>query len=72
MQQDGNVVVYNGALWHSGGANRSESRRLAMVVNHCAGYIRQEENQLLALPREMVKTFPRRLQELVGYGVFRM
>lgn len=67
----GSVVVYNGSVWHGGGANRSDRRRLAIVANHCAGYIRQEENQLLAVPRELAQTFPRRLQEMMGYGVFR-
>ena len=57
--------------WHGGGDNDSTSRRLAIVVNHCAGYMRQEENQLLAVPRETAATFPRRLQEMLGYGVYR-
>jgi ectoine hydroxylase-related dioxygenase (phytanoyl-CoA dioxygenase family) len=67
----GSAVVYNGSIWHGGGENRSDRRRLGVVVNYCAGYIRQEENQILAVPREMVATFPRRLQEMVGYGVYR-
>lgn len=67
----GSVIVYNGSIWHGGGDNDSDSRRLAIVANHCAGYMRQEENQLLAVPREMAATFPRRLQEMLGYGVYR-
>ena len=67
----GSVIVYNGSLWHGGGDNDSDSRRIGIVVNHCAGYMRQEENQLLAVPREMAATFPRRLQEMLGYGVYR-
>ena len=39
-------------------------------MNYCAGYIRQQENQQLGLPRELVRGFPRRLQELVGYSVY--
>jgi ectoine hydroxylase-related dioxygenase (phytanoyl-CoA dioxygenase family) len=67
----GSVVVYNGSIWHGGGENLSSARRMGIVVNHCAGYMRQEENQLLAVPREMVATFPARLQEMVGYGTYR-
>jgi ectoine hydroxylase-related dioxygenase (phytanoyl-CoA dioxygenase family) len=67
----GSVIVYNGSLWHGGGHNDSDERRVGIVVNHCAGYMRQEENQLLAVPREMAATFPRRLQEMLGYGVYR-
>ena len=67
----GSGVVYHGSLWHGGGANDTSERRMGIVVNHCAGFMRQEENQLLAIPRELAVGFPRRLQELIGYGVFR-
>lgn len=67
----GSVLVYDGSLWHAGGANQSGRRRVGIVVNYCAGFIRQEENQLLALSRQQVSTFPSRLQELVGYSVYR-
>jgi ectoine hydroxylase-related dioxygenase (phytanoyl-CoA dioxygenase family) len=39
-------------------------------MNYCAGYIRQQENQQLGLPPSLVRTFPKRLQELVGYGIY--
>ena len=41
-------------------------------MNYCAGYVRQQENQQLGLPREKVQTFEPRLRELVGYGVYNM
>lgn len=67
----GSVLLYDGAMWHGGGDNNSDSRRLGIVVNHCAGFLRQEENQLLGVPREMVARFPRRLQQMLGYGVYK-
>jgi ectoine hydroxylase-related dioxygenase (phytanoyl-CoA dioxygenase family) len=67
----GSVLVYHGSLWHGGGANRSGGRRLAILCNYCVGFLRQEECQLLALPREQVAAFPPRLQALVGYGTYR-
>jgi ectoine hydroxylase-related dioxygenase (phytanoyl-CoA dioxygenase family) len=67
----GSVLLYDGALWHGGGTNESDGRRVGIVVNHCAGFLRQEENQLLAVPRDLAATFPRRLQEMLGYGVYR-
>jgi ectoine hydroxylase-related dioxygenase (phytanoyl-CoA dioxygenase family) len=67
----GSVLVYDGGLWHGGGANTSDDRRVGIVVNHCAGFLRQEENQLLAVPRDVAATFPRRLQQMLGYGVYR-
>jgi ectoine hydroxylase-related dioxygenase (phytanoyl-CoA dioxygenase family) len=66
----GSVLVWDGALWHSGGANRSGERRYGIAMNYCAGYVRQQENQQLGLPADLVRTFPPRLQELVGYGVY--
>jgi ectoine hydroxylase-related dioxygenase (phytanoyl-CoA dioxygenase family) len=66
----GSVLVFVGSLWHGGGANRTDQRRVGIAMNYCAGFIRQQENQQLGLPRELVRGFPRRLQELVGYSVY--
>jgi ectoine hydroxylase-related dioxygenase (phytanoyl-CoA dioxygenase family) len=66
----GSVLVWVGSLWHGGGANTTESRRVGIAMNYCAGYIRQQENQQLGVPPSLVKTFPRRLQELIGYSVY--
>ena len=67
----GSVLIYHGSLWHGGGANTSDAKRLAIICNYCAGWLRQEECQLLALPRAQVERFPPRLQALVGYGTYR-
>ena len=66
----GSVLVWVGSLWHGGGANTTNARRVGIAMNYCAGYIRQQENQQLGIPQETVKRFPRRLQELVGYSVY--
>jgi len=67
----GSVLVWHGSLWHGGGANTTSERRVGIAMNYCAGYIRQQENQQLGLDRATVARFPRRLQELVGYGIYR-
>jgi ectoine hydroxylase-related dioxygenase (phytanoyl-CoA dioxygenase family) len=67
----GSAIVYHGSLWHAGGANRSDTARMGIVINYCAGYIRQEESQLLALRPEQVATFSPRTRELIGYGTYR-
>ncbi len=66
----GSVLIWHGSLWHGGGANRTDERRIGIAMNYCAGYIRQQENQQLGIPTELVATFPMRLQQLVGYGVY--
>jgi ectoine hydroxylase-related dioxygenase (phytanoyl-CoA dioxygenase family) len=66
----GSVLVYQGSLWHGGGANRSDARRVGVAMNYCAGWVRQQENQQLGIPREVARGFSPRLRELVGYGVY--
>ena len=66
----GSVLVWNGSLWHGGGANATDERRIGIAMNYCAGYIRQQENQQLGLPPALVATFEPRLRRLVGYGVY--
>ena len=68
----GSVLIWHGSLWHGGGANRTDQRRVGIAMNYCAGFIRQQENQQLGIPREIAKGFSPRLRELVGYGVYQM
>ena len=67
----GSVLVWHGSLWHGGGANRSGAVRVGIAMNYCAGWIRQQENQQLGIPRETARGFSPRLRELVGYGIYR-
>jgi ectoine hydroxylase-related dioxygenase (phytanoyl-CoA dioxygenase family) len=66
----GSVLIWHGSLWHGGGANQTDDRRIGIAMNYCAGYIRQQENQQLGLAPDLVRTFEPRLQELVGYGIY--
>ena len=66
----GSVLVWHGSLWHGGGANTTSQRRVGIAMNYCAGFIRQQENQQLGLPRDLVAGFSPRLRELVGYGIY--
>src|SRR5262245_26789646 len=66
----GSVLVWHGSLWHGVGANRTSALRVGIAMNYCAGWIRQQENQQLGIPREMAARFSPRLRELVGYGVY--
>ena len=66
----GSVLVWHGSLWHGGGANRTRERRVGIAMNYCAGWIRAQENQQLGIPLDVVRGFPPRLRELVGFGVY--
>ena len=67
----GSVMLFDSALWHGGGANNSDARRFAFSCAYCWGWMRQQENLQLGIPRETAKRFPRRLQELCGYSVYK-
>src|SRR5262245_26714025 len=66
----GSVLVWHGSLWHGGGANATDTRRVGIAMNYCAGWVRQQENQQLGIPREIAARFSSRLRELCGYGVY--
>jgi ectoine hydroxylase-related dioxygenase (phytanoyl-CoA dioxygenase family) len=66
----GSVLVWHGSLWHGGGSNTTDQRRVGIAMNYCAGYIRQQENQQLGVPRDIAAGFEERLQQLCGYSVY--
>jgi ectoine hydroxylase-related dioxygenase (phytanoyl-CoA dioxygenase family) len=66
----GSVLVWHGSLWHGGGSNTTTERRVGIAMNYCAGYIRQQENQQLGIPRDIAAGFEERLQRLCGYSVY--
>ncbi len=66
----GSVLIWHGSLWHGGGANATQERRVGIAMNYCAGYIRQQENQQLGIPVDIARGFAPRLRELVGYSVY--
>ena len=71
VMKRGSVMIYNGSLWHGGGANRTTTRRVGIAMNYCAGYLRQQENQQLGIPLEVARTFEPRLRKLAGFGLYR-
>jgi ectoine hydroxylase-related dioxygenase (phytanoyl-CoA dioxygenase family) len=66
----GDALIWNGSLWHTAGANRTDKPRPALTINYCAGFLRQQVNQQLSIPRELIRRFEPRLRELIGYGLF--
>lgn len=65
----GSAVVYLGSTLHAGGANRTvDTWRRGMHVSFCLGWLRTEENQYLAVDRDVVRGLPRRARELLGYA----
>ena len=63
----GSMLIWTGALWHGGGANRSDRSRLAVDINFNLSYLRQQENQFIGIPRDQLPRMPEQLRRLVGY-----
>ena len=49
----GSVLFYTGAVYHGGGANRSEATRVGINITYNVSWLRQEENQYLSVPLEI-------------------
>jgi len=64
----GSSVIYLGSTIHAGGTNCAERHRPGIHMSYVVGWLRTEENNVLATPPEVARTLPRRAQELVGYA----
>ncbi|KAL3470492.1 hypothetical protein BJX99DRAFT_251161 [Aspergillus californicus] len=65
----GDAFIMFSSVFHGGGNNTTDQRRLAYACFAVRGYLRQEENQYLAVPREIVKQYDRATQEFIGYYI---
>ena len=65
----GTALLYSGSAWHGGGANQTDADRLGVVLHYAASWLRPVENHVLAVPPELARTLPVRLQELLGYNI---
>jgi len=66
----GSALVYLGSLWHGGGANTTPTARAGVVLHYAVSWLRPVENHVLAVPPDVVRTLPERLQELLGYNIY--
>jgi ectoine hydroxylase-related dioxygenase (phytanoyl-CoA dioxygenase family) len=65
--EPGSVLVWNGGLFHGGGANCAQQPRLGLNVNYNCPWLRQQENQYLAVPKEVAATLSDEFLRLLGY-----
>ena len=65
----GSVLIYFGSLLHAGGANRTDKPRTGVVISYCLGWLRQAENQYLAVPPDIARGFAGRAA--TALGIFR-
>ena len=65
----GSAVIFHGSLYHRGGANLSQTSRLAITPQYCQPWLRQLENMVLAVPPAKAALYSDRVQELLGYSI---
>ena len=63
----GSLLLYLGKTLHGGCANHSNSARMALVNTYSLGWLRQEENQYLNVPREQAEKYSETIRNLMGY-----
>ncbi len=63
----GSLLIFDGALWHGGGGNTTRDRRRRSInLNFNLSWLRQQENQYIAIPRKVWLSLLVRLQRLLG------
>jgi ectoine hydroxylase-related dioxygenase (phytanoyl-CoA dioxygenase family) len=63
----GSVLYYLGSTVHGGGANLSSTPRSGLITTYSLGWLRQEENHYLSIPREVADSYPDHVRRLMGY-----
>lgn len=63
----GSVLFYLGSTIHGGGANTTNAARTGLITTYSLGWLRQEENQYLTVPREIADSYPDHVRRLMGY-----
>lgn len=65
----GSALVFDAALWHRGGNNRSSRTRLALSPQYCQPFLRPQESQLLIVPPDAARACSDRMRGLLGYSI---
>jgi ectoine hydroxylase-related dioxygenase (phytanoyl-CoA dioxygenase family) len=66
----GDAFIMLSSVYHGGGNNTTtDEKRLVFSTFGVRGHLRQEENQFLAVPREIVKQYNRETQRFIGYSI---
>lgn len=63
----GSALLWLGSTYHGAGVNASDDPRTGLSYAYDLGNLRQEENQYLSIPLEVVRGYPEDIQRLLGY-----
>lgn len=69
VMKKGSALVFDGALWHRGGANRSRGTRLCISPQYCQPWLRTQESQLLIASKDVARAASPRVRSMLGYNI---
>ena len=64
----GSVLLYTGSLYHGAGPNSTDLDRMGLIIHYSLAWLRQEENQYLGCPADVLKALPEKMLRLMGYA----
>ena len=64
----GSVLLYTGSLYHGAGPNDSDHDRIGLTIHYSLAWLRQEENQYLGCPTEVLDVLPEKMLRMMGYA----
>lgn len=67
QMRSGSALLWLGSTYHGAGANISGAPRTGVSYAYDLGNLRQEENQYLSVPLDVVRGYPEDIQRLLGY-----
>lgn len=66
----GSVLFWAGGLLHGAGANVSSDWRYGVILTYSLGWVRQEENQYLDLPRQRIAQLSPEARRVTGIDMY--
>ncbi|EKG10166.1 Phytanoyl-CoA dioxygenase [Macrophomina phaseolina MS6] len=68
--EKGDAFIMLASAFHGGGNNTTkDEKRLVFSTFSVRGYLRQEENQFLAVPQDVARSYGRDVQDFMGYSM---
>jgi len=66
----GSVLFWSGGLLHGAGANVGEDWRYGIILTYSLGWVRQEENQYLNVPKARLAELTPEMRKLIGFDMY--
>nr|WP_090276497.1 phytanoyl-CoA dioxygenase family protein [Mycolicibacterium komanii]CRL69909.1 phytanoyl-CoA dioxygenase (PhyH) family protein [Mycolicibacterium komanii] len=65
----GSCVFFVGTLWHGGGANATDTDRLAVTAQYCQPWLRPMEAFTLSISRDTAREVSDDIRRMIGYSI---